>query len=156
MGRRTRHEEPSAGAEIGPLQKTLSIRQLVEWAGAAGDFYPVHYDDAFARQSGFKGVIVHGHLKYQFLVQMLEQWAGAGAKLRRLAVRYRAVDYPGENISCRGMVTGIRIENEARLVECEVWAENERQDKTMTGSATVEIPAKWPPGNQKEQHDARR
>lgn len=119
-----------------PLSKTPTTRQLVQWAGASGDFHPIHYDLEFARGEGLPGLIVHGLLKYQFLVQMLSDWVGPAG-----GVRCKGMDSPGETLTCSGAVVGTRIEVGLRIVDCEVWVENQRGERTTTGSATVWFPA---------------
>ena len=130
-------EDVSAGNEIPALQKVPDTRQLVQWAGASGDFYPIHYDQEFARQQGLPGVIVHGLLKYQFLVQMLSDWVGLNGGIRKVAVRYRSMDVPGDVLTCRGKVIDKRVEDGLCLVECDIWLESQRGERTTTGTAVV-------------------
>ena len=49
------------------LTKTPTTRQLVQYAGASGDFYEIHYDKDFALNTGLDGVIVHGALKLSLI-----------------------------------------------------------------------------------------
>ena len=60
-----------AGEEIPELVKHPTTRQLVQYAGASGDFYEIHYDQDFARSTGLPGVILHGLLKAGFLAQLV-------------------------------------------------------------------------------------
>ena len=56
----------NAGDEIPELVKHPTTRQLVQYAGAQGDFYEIHYDQEYARSVGLPGVILHGLLKAAF------------------------------------------------------------------------------------------
>ena len=59
-----------AGQEIPSLLKTPTPQQLVMWAGASGDYNPIHYDKDFALSKNLPGVVVHGQLVTAFLAQM--------------------------------------------------------------------------------------
>ena len=58
------------GQEIPELIKDPTTRQLVQYAGAQGDFYEIHYDQEYAKSVGLPGVILHGLLKAAFLGQL--------------------------------------------------------------------------------------
>jgi acyl dehydratase len=142
MPAQTYFEDVEVGAEIPPLEKLPTTQQLVKYAGASGDFNPIHYDKDHAIASKLPGVIVHGALKNAFLGQLMTDFAGELGWLRRLSVQYRGMDVPGVKLVARGKVTGKRIEGADHLVECEVWLENEKGDKTTPGRATVILPSR--------------
>jgi acyl dehydratase len=105
------------------------------WAGASGDYNPIHYDKDFALSKGLPGVIVHGQLVMAFLSQMVTDWVGRSGELRKISVSYKGMNRPGEKITCRGFV---RDKSEtSRSATLEVWAENPRGGKTVTGTAVV-------------------
>jgi acyl dehydratase len=133
-------EDVAEGQEIPSLTKTPSTQQLVQWAAASGDFYQIHYDQAFARSTGLPGIIVHGALKHAFLGQMLWEWVRYGGQVKRYACSYRGMDFPAEALTCRGVVRRKYAEGDQGLVELEIWTENPRGEKTSPGSATVILP----------------
>ena len=87
-------EDINIGTALPALSKVATTRMLVQWAGASGDFVPLHYDDTFARAQGFPGVIVHGALKRQWLVQLVTSWIGVEGTLKKFSCQYRNADYP--------------------------------------------------------------
>lgn len=123
------------GDEIPELVKHPTTRQLVQYAGAQGDFYEIHYDQDFARGVGLPGVILHGLLKAAFLGQLVTDWLGDGGTLKAFEVSYRGIDVPGKPYRCRGKITKV----EGKDVELEVWGEDEQGQKTTLGTATVEM-----------------
>ena len=125
----------SAGQELPDLVKHPTTRQLVQYAGAQGDFYEIHYDQAYARSVGLPGVILHGLLKAGFLAQLVTNWLGDGGRLETFEVSYRGIDQPGHPYRCRGKVT--RVEGHA--AELEVWGEDESGKRTTVGTATVRV-----------------
>jgi acyl dehydratase len=135
------YKNVNVGDGITPLVKEPTTRQLVVWAGAVGDYTPIHYDKDFARSRGLSGVIVQGQLVGAFLGQMLTDWIGEKGELRKLSCSYKGMNYPGEALSCRGEVTRKYDEDGEHFIECKIWAENPKGEKTASGRATVTLPA---------------
>ena len=142
MARQLYFEDIAEGSEITTLVKQPTTRQLVMWAGASGDYNPIHYDQNFARSRGLKGVVVQGQLVSSFLGQLMTDWMGEQGILKKLSCSYKGMNYPGEAITCKGKVTRKYIEDDRHHVECSIWAENASGEKTVTGSAVVIMPAR--------------
>ena len=123
------------GEEIPELVKHPTTQQLVQYAGASGDFYQIHYDQDFARSVGLPGVILHGLLKAAYLGQLVTDWLGDRGTLKSFEVSYRGIDVPGKPYRCRGRITKV----DGSTAELEVWGEDESGQKTTLGTATVEI-----------------
>jgi hydroxyacyl-ACP dehydratase HTD2-like protein with hotdog domain len=121
------------GEEIPELVKHPTTRQLVQYAGAQGDFYEIHYDQDFARSVALPGVILHGLLKAAFLGQLVTDWLGERGTLKNFEVSYRGIDQPGRPYRCRGRITRV----DGAQVELEVWGEDPDGNRTTIGSATV-------------------
>ena len=136
------YEDVAVGSEITPLVKQPTTRQLVMWAGAAGDYNPIHYDKDFAQSKGLPGVIVHGQLTACFLGQLMTDWIGEQGIVKRLSGNYRSMNFPGETLSCRGKVTKKYIEDGEHCLECNLWVENTKGEKTVSGRAIVVVPAR--------------
>ncbi len=146
-------EDVQEGREITPLAKVATTQMLVQWAGASADFNPLHFEDAFAAAQGVGKPIVHGQLKRAWLVQLMTDWMGGQGTLKKLGCQFRAVDYPramkttteaheGETWSCRGRVVRKYSSGVECGVECEIWVENGKGERTTTGSATVILPTR--------------
>jgi acyl dehydratase len=135
-------EDIRPGAEIPELVKHCTPRQLVMWAAASGDFYEIHYDVEFARLNGLAGLVVHGALKNAFLGQLLHDWIAPRGRIVRFGCSYRGLDYPGEDLRCRGTVTKAESIGDEHLVELSIWVENARQQVTTPGTAVVSLPSR--------------
>lgn len=125
------------GMSIPELTKKPSTQQLVIWAAGSGDFYQIHYDKDFAVGTGLPGLIVHGALKNAFLGQLVHDWIGNNGKIEKYGCSYRGMDYPNEEIICKGVVTKKYEQDGAKLVDLEIWTENPKGEKTTPGTATV-------------------
>ena len=128
--------------EVTPLEKHPTTQQLVMYAGAFGDFYQIHYDDDFAKNNGLPGVIIHGALKNAFLGQLMTDWIGERGTLRKLSCQYRGMDVPGDTLTGKGTVTRKYQEGGRNLVDCDIWLENGKGEKTTPGTATVQLPSR--------------
>ena len=133
-------EDVEEGTRVSPLEKHPTTQQLVMYAGASGDFYQIHYDNDFAKNNGLPGVIIHGALKNAFLGQLMTDWIGEGGTLRKLNCQYRGMDVPGDTLTCKGTVTRKYQEGGQNLVDCDIWLENGKGEKTTPGTATVQLP----------------
>jgi acyl dehydratase len=123
------------GEELPELLKHPTTRQLVQYAGASGDFYEIHYDQDFARTTGLPGVVLHGLLKAGFLAQLITSAVGKRGRLRTFEVEYRGVDFPARVLRCTGRVSRVRD----GVAELEVWTEDPQGRRTTLGRATVEM-----------------
>ena len=137
-------DDVTAEATMPPLVKPpIEQIQLTKYAGASGDFNPIHQDDAFAKAAGMGGVFAHGMLSMGFVAQSVTDWVGVG-RVRRISVRFAALVRLGDVITCHGRVTGRRApqgEDEGQ-VDLDLWAENQKGEKVVTGRATVTLPSR--------------
>lgn len=153
MAKQLYWEDVNEGDEVPVILKIATAQSLVKWAGASGDFVPIHYDDQFAKASGLPMVIVHGALKRQWLVQLMTDWIGDEGFLKKFSCQYRQVDVPrlmkslsepqdGETWQCKGKVTKKYSEGNDHFLNCEIWVENGKGEVTTPGKATVILPSK--------------
>ena len=76
------------GQEIGSQEFLLTRDSLVRYAGASGDFNPIHYRDDFAQSVGLAGVLAHGMLTMGVAVQLAANWVGDSGKVIDYGVRF--------------------------------------------------------------------
>ena len=96
------------GEELPPYVKAPVTKvQLVQYAGASGDFNPLHTDDTFTQSIGMDGVIAHGMLVMGFLGEYVMQLAKTEAVVKNFSMRFGAMTVPGDTITCGGVVKHI-------------------------------------------------
>jgi len=135
-------EDVQVGHDLPPLVKgPIQQIQLTRYAGASGDFNPIHQDEEFARQAGMGGVFAHGMLSMGFVAQALTDWAGAG-RVRTLGVRFAALVRPKDTVTCKGRVLAKSSKGDLHTADLEVWAENQKGEKVVAGKATVALPSR--------------
>ncbi len=147
MAEQLHYEDIEVGSEIIPLVKQPTTRQLVMWAGASGDYYQIHYDKDFAQSRGLPGVIVHGQLACGFLGQLVTDWMGELGSLRKLTCNYRGMNFPGEALICKGKVSKKYVEDGEHHVVCNIWVENIKGEKTVSGMAVINMPSRGSPAD---------
>jgi hypothetical protein len=146
-------DDVEVDTEVTPLSKVATTQMLVKWAGASGDFNPLHYDNSFAGSQGVGKPIVHGALKRQWLVQLMTDWIGEQGTLKKFSCQYRTMDYPrnmktmtepeeGETWWCKGKVIKKYVEDGNHLLDCDIWIENGQGEKTTPGKATATLPSR--------------
>lgn len=137
-------EDIREGTEFPPLSKEPIDRvRLVKYAGASGDFNPLHYDEDFARQAGMpNGCIAHGMLAMGFVGQCVSDWAGPRGRVKNLGVRFTSTTEMKDTVTCRGKVVRLWKEGGENLAECEVSSETQRGNVTTKGKAVVALPSR--------------
>ena len=136
-----RFEDIQIGDGITPLVKEIGMARMMAYGAATWDFIRLHYDADYARELGFESPFVDGQMMGGFLTQHVQDWAGPGAFLRKLAFRNRVMAYPGDSLTCHGVVTDVSSTEEGGMVECDLWMENHRGEKVVDpASALLRFP----------------
>jgi acyl dehydratase len=88
---------------FGPLDRV----DIVRYAGASGDFNPIHTDEGYARSTGAPTVFAMGMLPAGYLAHAVADWFGGSQNLRRLKVRFTTRVWPGDELACTARVVSI-------------------------------------------------
>src|SRR5438309_5189421 len=96
--------ELQAGEEIPELTVTPDKYLTVRYAGASGDFNPIHIDEEFAKQVGLPGRILHGLWTMAQVARAQTEAAGGPDRLRSLRVQFRGMGLPEQEITVTGTV----------------------------------------------------
>jgi acyl dehydratase len=133
-------DDINAGDAVPSLTKpAITEVQLVKYAGASGDYNPIHTVHHHAEKAGLGGVIAHGMLSMGFAGEHVTKWLGEGGELKRLRVRFTSMTRPGDVVTLKGTVTGKRQEAGENLVDCDIWIEKQDSSKTIVGDATLAV-----------------
>jgi acyl dehydratase len=96
------------GNELPELSVTPNAYTTVIYAGASGDFNPIHIDEAFAKSVGLPGRILHGLWTMAQVARAQTEAAGGPEKLVRLAVQFRGMGSPEHELTVKSTVTAVR------------------------------------------------
>jgi acyl dehydratase len=133
-------EDVQVGNAIPPLVKSpVSHLQLVRYAGASGDFNPLHTDPRIGEMFGLGGIIAHGMLIMGFVGQMLSDYVGPMA-LRKFGVRFKGMTRIDDVITCTGTITEkYEAEGEGRIAG-KVQAADQNGDVKVAGTFVAALP----------------
>ena len=119
------------------LVENLTRTQIVMYAGASGDFNPIHHDELFAtKAAGYPSVFAHGMLSMGMTARLLTDWLGDGV-LAEYGVRFVKQVWPGDSLTARGTVTAVGADG---TVELEVTTVNQHGEPVISGRAKAVLP----------------
>ena len=107
---------------------------FVRYAGASGDFNPIHWNEDFAKSAGYPTVFAQGMFTAGVLATFLTNWVGE-ENVRRFRTRFVGQVWPGEQILCTARVTEVSDGS----AEVELSVTNEKGEKKIDGDATVVV-----------------
>src|SRR5215475_8865145 len=121
------------------LVENLSRTQIVQYAGASGDYNPLHTDEIFTTKvAGYPSVFAHGMLTMGATGKLLTDYVGDGM-LTEYGVRFTYQVWPGDTLTSTATVTGIRNEDGVDLVDLEVSTRNQDGVEVVKGNATARL-----------------
>jgi acyl dehydratase len=142
MAEATRYfEDVREGDEAPSSSHTLTRTDLVRYAGASGDYNPMHHDEILATAAGQPSVFGHGMFSMGLLGTALTDYVGAG-NLTHYKVRFSRQTWPGEELTTKIVVTGTRVEDGRNLVDLECSLANGDGEVKVVGEATAVLPSK--------------
>ena len=121
----------------------LTRTDFVRYAGASGDFNPIHHDQTFAEASGNPTVFAMGMLNAGILSRVATRFAGR-PNLRRFSVRFATRAWPGDSVICTGSVTRKFEEGGEKRVEGEIRAVNQKGETLISGNFVAALPGRPP------------
>ena len=135
-------EDVKAGDAVPPfVVENLTRTDIVRYAGASGDFNPMHHDQTFAEKAGLPTVFAHGMLNAGFVSKCIGDYVGR-ENLRKFKVRFATRVWPGDTITCKGSVTKKYEEGGKRFIEGDLVALNQKGETAIAGSFKAELPAR--------------
>ena len=138
--------ELSAGQEIGSRTLEVSRTDLVKYAGASGDFNPIHWNEAFATGVELPGVIAHGMFTMGAVVQLVTDWAGDPAAVMDFQTRFTkpvvvtdttGTDEPGATIEVSGAIG--KLDADAGTARVDLTVVSAGQKVLMKAQALVKL-----------------
>lgn len=138
--------ELSAGQDIGSRTVEVTRTDLVKYAGASGDFNPIHWNEAFATSVELPGVIAHGMFTMGSAVQLVTDWAGDPAAVVDFQTRFTkpvlvadttGTDQPGASIEVSGTIG--KLDADAGTARVDLTVVSAGQKVLMKAQAVVKL-----------------
>jgi acyl dehydratase len=134
-------EDVSEGDAAPVVSHELTRTDLVMYAGASGDFNPMHHDEVKAQQAGLPSVFGHGMFSMGLLGRAVTDWVGVG-NLRSFKVRFTKQTWPGEVLTSKIVVSTKRKDNGDNLVDLDVELANQAGEVEVAGTAVAALPSR--------------
>jgi acyl dehydratase len=121
------------------IVEDLKRTQIIQYAGASGDYNPIHSDEVFAvKIAGFPSIFAHGMLTMGMTGKMLTNYVGDG-RLTYYGVRFTSQVWPGDDLEARATVEAIREDKGKTYVDLKVETFNQNGVLVLSGSASALI-----------------
>src|SRR5215469_12259279 len=121
------------------LVEDLKRTQIVQYAGASGDYNPLHTDEIFTtKMAGYPSVFAHGMLTMGMTGKMLTDWVG-DARLTKYGVRFTSQVWPGDTLDSSATVRGIKDKAGQKFVALDVKTVNQNGVEVLSGYAEARI-----------------
>jgi acyl dehydratase len=128
----------TVGTQLPPLTVRLTRTDLVRYAGASGDFNPIHHSEHFAAQVGLPGVVAHGLLTMGTALRVVTDWVGDPGRVRSYSCRFtKPVVVPDDGVGAEVVITGTvsAVQGDLVTVSLEVLSAGEK----VLGAARAEV-----------------
>ncbi|MGV2583397.1 UNVERIFIED_CONTAM: MaoC family dehydratase N-terminal domain-containing protein [Mycobacterium avium subsp. hominissuis] len=112
--------------------------QIVQYAGASGDYSPLHTDEPYAVRAGYPGVMAHGMLVMAATERLLAEWVGR-QRLVRYRVRFANPVWPGDSLHAVATVVEVRDSERGTYVDFEILTTNHHGVVVLSGSSTARV-----------------
>jgi len=123
------------------LVDDLKRTQIVQYAGASGDYNPLHTDEIFTTKvAGYPSVFAHGMLTMGMTGKMLTDYVG-DARLTKYGVRFTSQVWPGDTLDSTATVKAIKDEGGQKIVELDISTVNQDGVQVLSGYAEARIDA---------------
>ncbi len=96
---------PAAGQELPALERTITLVDMVAYAGATWDWYGLHYDPAFVAAAEVPGPVVDGQVFGALFAELIQDALGPQCFVHELSFTFRNLMFAGETVRCTGTVT---------------------------------------------------
>jgi acyl dehydratase len=134
----------AASLKVGDTREQLLVddltrTQIVMYAGASGDYNPLHSDEKFAREvAGYPGIFAHGMLSMGMTGRIVTDWFGDG-RLTKYGVRFVRQVWPGDTLTASATVEAIREEGGERFADVSIVTVNQDGTTVVSGTATARL-----------------
>jgi acyl dehydratase len=134
----------ASAAKVGDTYETVVVddltrTQIVMYAGASGDYNPLHTDDLFTKEvAGYPSVFAHGMLTMGLTGRAITDWVGDG-RLTKFGVRFSRQVWPGDSLTTTLRVEAIAEVSGDVIAELSVSTKNQSGEEVVSGSASVRL-----------------
>lgn len=136
----THFEDLTVGDRSPTLQISgIKVSDFVRYAGASGDFNPLHYDHEFTTSQGYDDVFAMGMLNAGFISNIVVEWLGLST-ITQFRTQFETIAWPGDDLEGYLEVTSMNREDAS--VTCDIIMENLDGERVISGTVSANLPTR--------------
>jgi 3-hydroxybutyryl-CoA dehydratase len=133
-------KEIEEGKSLGPLVKHITQETINLYAGASGDFNPIHVNESFAGKTPLGGTIAHGMLSLAYISEVMtsafgQRWMSGG----KLRAKFKESARPGDTLTISGRINCIDKKDDVSYANCDFECRNQKDEVIVAGEATIRL-----------------
>jgi len=126
--------------QLEPIVRTVTRKTIDAYEEILGIGNPLHFDEEYARETPFGGIIAHGMMSLAYISEMMGRSFGKGwYEGGELDTTFILPVRPGDTIATRGKITGRKEFDGETYAVCEVYCENQKGEKVLSGTAAARV-----------------
>ena len=142
MARNVYYEDIEIGQEIPAFERKTDFMNWNRYAAVNDEFVFVHMDDDVGKAAGQGAAFGMGNLRWAYVINALQDWAGDEAEIRGLSMQFRAINHKHDVLTTRCVVSEKTVEDGEHLVTLDINVMNQDGAATAPGTAVVVLPSR--------------
>jgi acyl dehydratase len=136
------YEDVEIGQGIPAFERETDFMNWNRYAAVNEEFVYVHMDDEAGKAAGQGEAFGMGNLRWAYVLNALQDWAGDEVEIRELSMQFRAINHKHDLLRTTGVVTDKKQENGENLVVLDINVLNQKDEKTAPGRAVMVLPSR--------------
>jgi len=132
-------KDAQEGQELPTFQRVTDVMHWNRYAAVNDEFVYIHMDDEKARSIGRPAAFGMGNLQLSYLHNLLRQWIGDDGWIKRIQCQFRGMNFKNDTVTAKGVVKKVYEEAGEKLVDLELWTENQKGEKLCPATAMVAL-----------------
>ena len=142
MANNVYYEDVEVGQEIPAFERKTDFMNWNRYAAVNDEFVFVHMDDDVGKAAGQGAAFGMGNLRWAYVINALQDWAGDEADIRALSMQFRAINHKHDVLTTRCVVSEKTVEDGEHLVRLDINVINQDGAATAPGTAVVVLPSR--------------
>jgi len=133
------YAEVKEGQEVPVFVRVTDFMHWNRYAAVNDEFVYIHMDDEMGRKVGQKAAFGMGNLQVSYLHNMLRDWIGDDGMIKKFSCQFRSMNFKNDTITAKGKVLKKYEQGGEKLVDLDVWTENQAGQQLCPAKATVAL-----------------
>ena len=132
-------ENIKKGDRIPSYEVKMGRKTYFEYNKLVNEINPLHFDEKYAQQLGFKNIVVAGVYTFSFITRMIAEWIGEPGSIQSIEIKYNKPIYIDDVVTYSGTASKKYIKDNKKYIDCEISIENVEGAKLINATATIRL-----------------